>query len=81
MVYKKHLIQARIDTWDSYELNDDYTLGDYVSSGGGDMDYPTYEVWALDDDGNADECVADDFGTIVEAKRFIDNQEIQELEG
>jgi hypothetical protein len=74
MIYKQHLIQARVETWDNYELNDDGTLGYFITNGGGDTDYPLYDVWTRDEDGEADQCLGDEFNTIEEAKAFIDDE-------
>lgn len=76
MIYHNHKINAQVATWDTYELNDDGTMGDYISSGGGDTDYPEYAVWSLFDDGEEDELLGE-FDTIEAAKEAIDNAQAE----
>ena len=77
MVYLNHKINAQVETWDTYELNDDGTLGEYISSGGGDTDYPQYVVWSLFEDGDEDECLGE-FNTLDDARRAIDQHILSE---
>lgn len=71
MIYRNYLINAEVQTWDTYEVNDDGTLGDYKTSGGGDTESPMYVVWELDEDGDEADSL-DEFNSIDEAKAAID---------
>lgn len=76
MIYRGYLIQARVETWDSYEVNDDGTLGDFIGDGGGDADYPLFDVWTLDDSDPEDvfgeDCVDDTLESFEAAKALVD---------
>lgn len=71
MIYRNYKINAQVDTWDIYELNDDGTLGGYIGDGGGDTEYPMYAVWELDAEGDETESL-DEYSTLAEAKMAID---------
>lgn len=72
MIYRGYLIQAQVATWTTYEVKDDGTLGSYLGEGGGDIDYPTYEVWE-NGELNGD-LLIDGLITLENAKRFIDDE-------